>query len=184
MDRNDRILITGLGILAVSSLAVSGQFANPDPSKSWVYAYQTLVAGTLALIAAGIGAYLAWQTLHTERDKARLEIFDARREAYRRLRDAVAPVTASGKVKDEDVNAFIRAMDNMHHLFNRAIEQEAREIYEAMLKKQALDLQLDGLADKQKALLKSNELFARVMKGVYHTIPEQMDKLMRLRSIS
>src|SRR5262245_59567415 len=138
MDRNDRILLTGLAIFAISSLVVSGQLANPDPSKSWLYTYQPLVAGILALIAAGIAAYLAWQTLHTEKDKAKLEIYGARREAYRRLREAVAPVTASGKVSEEDANVFLRAMDDMHHLFNREIEQEAKEIYEAMLKKQAL----------------------------------------------
>ena len=73
-------------------------------------------------------------------------------------------------------------MQGMQFLFDKGIEREAKEIYAAMLRKHALDAQLDHASDRQKALVKSNELFVRITRCVYHTIPEQMEKLMRLRS--
>ena len=51
-----------------------------------------------------------------------------------------------------------------------------------MVRKNALDSQLDYAAGTQKAIIKSEELFTRITRGVYHTIPERMEKLMRLRS--
>jgi hypothetical protein len=91
-------------------------------------------------------------------------------------------VTASGKVRNEDCDAFAQAMHDMHFLFDKSIEREAMDIYHAMLRKHALDSQLDHAADRQKALIKSNELFVRITKGVYDTIPERMEKLMRFSS--
>ena len=101
-------------------------------------------------------------------------------KGYARL---FAPVNASGKVRTVDCDAFVRwAMHDMRYLFDKGIEQEAEEIYHAMLKKHALDSQLDHAPDRQKAIIKSEELFTRITRGVYHTIPERREKLMRLRS--
>ena len=69
----------------------------------------------------------------------------------------------------------------MQFLFDKGIEREAKEIYDAMLRKHALDAQLDHASDREKALIKSHELFVGIT-NVYHTIPEHMEKLMRLRS--
>ena len=106
---------------------------------------------------------------------------EVRRNAYERLREAVAPVKASGRVRLEDCDAFLLAMHNMRYLFDKKIEEEAEEIHNAMVRKNALDSQLDYAADAQKAIIKSEELFTRITRGVYHTIPERMEKLMRLR---
>ena len=142
---------------------------------------QYLQALTVPTIAA-FGIYIAWRQWLTAHDKLKLDLFDRRLEAYRGLRNAVAPVNGSGKVRNEDFDAFAQAMYDMHFLFSKAMEREVEEIYQAMLKKHALDAQLDHASDRQKALLKSNELFVRITRGVYHTIPEQMENLMRLRS--
>jgi hypothetical protein len=142
---------------------------------------QILFAIVGAIVAALV-AYINWRQWRTAQDKAKLDRFDDRRKAYEKLREAVAPVTASGKVRSEDCDAFAQAMHDMHSLFDKSIEREAMDIYHAMLRKHALDSRLDHATDRQKALLKSNELFVRITRGVYHTIPERMEKLMRLTS--
>ena len=142
----------------------------------------SVLAQILLAIVGAIGVYIAWRQWRTAQDKAKLEVSEDRQKAYQKLRDAVAPVTASGKVRNEDCDAFAQAMHDMHFLFDKSIEREAMDIYHAMLRKHALDSQLDHAADRQKALIKSNELFVRITKGVYDTIPERMEKLMRFSS--
>jgi hypothetical protein len=141
-----------------------------------------IVFAIFGAIVTGVGVYIAWRQWRTAQDKAKLEVSEDRHKAYQKLRDVVAPVAASGQVRNEDCDAFAQAMHDMHFLFNKSIEREAMDIYHAMVKKHALDSQLDHSADRQKALLKSHELYARITRGIYHTIPEQMEKLMRLRS--
>ena len=53
----------------------------------------------------------------------------------------------------------------MHFLFNPEIEREAKENFHAMLRKHALDLQLDRAPDRQKAFIKS-ESYSRGSPGV------------------
>jgi hypothetical protein len=48
-----------------------------------------------------------------------------------------------------------------------------------MLSKFALDAQLEQVDDKEKALLKSSELFQRITNGVYTQVPERMERFMR-----
>jgi hypothetical protein len=131
----------------------------------WAQYLQALSVPTVAVFGLYIG-YRQWLTAH---EKVKLDLFDRRLEAYRRLKDAVAPVNASGKVRNEDADAFAHAMHDMRFLFDEEMEGQVEQIYNAMLNKHALDLQLDSAADRKNALIKSSELFTCITKGIYTT---------------
>jgi hypothetical protein len=81
------------------------------------------------LVIGGIGAYIAWRYWRTAHDKIKLDLFDRRLAAYQRLKDAVAPIAASGKVMTEDTDRFARAMHDMRFLFDKETETCVDQIY-------------------------------------------------------
>ena len=107
-----------------------------------------------------------------------------RPSAYQRLKDAVAPIAASGKVTLADTDRFARAMYDMRFLFDKETEACVDQIYRAMLDKLTIDTQLERTRarNKEKALLKSSELFKRITDGVFTEVPERMEKFMRFHS--
>ena len=72
-----------------------------------------------AFVIGGIGAYIAFRHWKLDHDKLKLELFDRRLAAYQRLKDAVTPIAASGKVTHEDTDRFARAMYDMRFLFDK-----------------------------------------------------------------
>ena len=142
---------------------------------------QSVLQALSVLVIGGIGAYIAWRQWRTAHDKVKLDLFDRRLAAYQRLRDAVAPIAASGKVTLEDADQFARAMYDMRFLFDKETETCVDEIYRAMLDKHTIDTQLERTRarNKEKALLKSGELFKRITDGVYTEVPERMERFMR-----
>jgi hypothetical protein len=132
------------------------------------------------LVIGGIGAYIAWRQWRTAHDKIKLDLFDRRLAAYQRLKDAVAPIAASGKVTTEDTDRFARAMHDMRFLFDKETETCVDQIYRAMLDKHTIDAQLERTRarNKEKALLKSSELFKRITDGVYMEVPERLERFM------
>ena len=79
--------------------------------------------------------YIAWRQWRTAHDKVKLDLFDPRLAAYQRLKDAVAPIAASGKVTLADAERFARAMYDMRFLFDKETEACVDQIYRAMLDK-------------------------------------------------
>ena len=75
-----------------------------------------ILLAVFGALVAGVGAYIAWRQWRTAQDKAKLEISEDRQKAYQKLRDAIAPVNASGKVRNEDCDAFAQAMHDTHFL--------------------------------------------------------------------
>ena len=67
----------------------------------------------------------------------------------------------------------------MRFLFDKETETCVEQIHDAILSKHAIDAQVEHGADKEKALLKSNELFQRITSGVYTEVPERMEAFMR-----
>jgi len=130
-------------------------------------------------------AYKQWQT--------ELDLFKRRLAAYEQLKIAVAPVRASGAVSNIDTDRFAQAMSDMRFLFDKDLERFVSGIYDALLKKHALDALLEKAAGKEKApadkaltekaLRKSRELFSQVTDGIYRDMPERMEKFMRPRPV-
>jgi uncharacterized protein YhaN len=144
---------------------------------------QSILQTLSVLLVGGIGAYIAYRHWKIDHEKLKLELFDRRLEAYQRLKDAVAPIAASGKVTNEDTERFARAMYDMRFLFDKETETCVDEIYRAMLAKQAIDAQVERARVKKKALVKSSELFKRITDGVYTEVPERMERFMRFRPV-
>jgi hypothetical protein len=142
---------------------------------------QCVLQALSVLVIGGIGAYIAWRQWRTAHDRLKLDLFDRRLAAYQRLKDATSPITASGKVTNEDTDRFARAMYDMRFLFDKETDTCVDEIYRAMLDKHTIDTQLERTRarNKEKALLKSGELFKRITDGVYSKVPERMERFMR-----
>src|SRR4029077_16299023 len=91
----------------------------PHYSRRGARVIVSVLVQILLAIVGVIGAYIAWRQWRTAQDKAKLDRFEDRRKAYEKLREAVAPVSGSGKVRMEDCDAFAQAMHDMHFLFNK-----------------------------------------------------------------
>lgn len=142
----------------------------------------TLLQGLKAVsvpIIAVLSFYIAYRHWRTDHEKVKLERFDRRLAAYQRLKDAVEPIAASGKVRNEDADRFKQAMYDMRFLFDEEMERYVGQIYRAMLDKHTLDNHLEGASDKEKALLKSSDLFTLITNGIYKEVPDRMEKFMR-----
>lgn len=130
-------------------------------------------------------AYRQWLT--------EFDLFERRLAAYNGLKIAVAPVNASGKVSNIDTDRFAQAMCDMRFLFDKDLERFVSDIYDAMLKKYALDALLEKAAGKEKsltekaltekALTKSGELCSQITNGIYRDMPARMEKFMRSRPV-
>ena len=111
---------------------------------------QCVLQAFSVLFIGGIGAYIAWRQWRTAHDKVKLDLFDRRLAAYQRLKDAVAPISASGKVTNEDTDRFARAVYDMRFLFDKETDTCVDEIYRAMLAKYAIDAQVERSRDKKR----------------------------------
>jgi hypothetical protein len=111
---------------------------------------QGVLQALSVLVIGGISAYIAWRQWRTAHDRLKLDLFDRRLAAYQRLKDAVAPINASGKVTNEDTDRFARAMYDMRFLFDKETDTCVDEIYHAMLEKHAIDAQAERARDKKR----------------------------------
>jgi hypothetical protein len=144
----------------------------------WVQLLQALSVPTLA----AFGIYIALRQWLTARERLKLDLFDRRLAAYGRLRDATAPVNASGKVRNEDIDAFGRARQDMQFLFDKELEQGVSEIHKAMGDKHVVDIQIDqAQGDARQLHQKSMDLFSKITSGVYSDIPARMERFLRFR---
>ena len=62
---------------------------------------------------------------------------------------------------------------------DKETETCVKQIYGAMLFKHAIDAQIEYGAEKERALLKSSELFQRITNGVYTETSLQFNKIVR-----
>ena len=79
-----------------------------------------------------------------------LDLFKRRLSAYEQLKSAVRRVGASGAVSNVDIDRFAQAMSDMRFLFDKDLERFVSGIYDALLKKHALDALLKKAADQEK----------------------------------
>ena len=123
-----------------------------------------------------------------------LDLFKRRLSAYEQLKSAVRRVGASGAVSNVDIDRFAQAMSDMRFLFDKDLERFVSGIYDALLKKHALDALLKKAADQEKvptdqalidkALRISRELASQITNGIYLDVPEHMEKFMHRRLVS
>jgi hypothetical protein len=144
-----------------------------------------LILGPLFIISGSIAYRL---------ELSELDLFKRRLSAYEQLKSAVRRVGASGAVSNVDIDRFAQAMSDMRFLFDKDLERFVSGIYDALLKKHALDALLKKAADQEKvptdqalidkALRKSRELASQITNGIYLDMPEHMEKFMRRRLVS
>ena len=135
-----------------------------------------LILGLLVIIAGSVALELS------ERD-----LFKRRLAVYEQLKSAVRLVGASGAVSNVDIDRFAQAMSDMRFLFDEDFERLVSGIYNALLKKHALDALLEKATGQEKAptdqalidkaLRKSRELANQISNGIYRDMPEHMEKL-------
>jgi len=138
-------------------------------------------------------AYKQWLNIAYRQWLTERDLFERRLGAYEQLKIAVAPLRASGAVSNSDIDRFAQAMSDMRFLFDKDLERFVSGIYDALLKKHALDALLEKAASKEKfptdkaliekALGKSRELFSQITDGIYRDMPERLEKFMRPRPV-
>jgi hypothetical protein len=158
---------------------------------------EILMVPTIAIFGVYI-VFKEWLNIGYKQWQTELDLFKRRLAAYERLKIAVAPVNASGRVSNMDTDRFAQAISDMRFLFDKDLENFVSDIYDAMLKKHALDALLERVAGKEKALTdkaltdkaltakaltKSVELCSQITNGIYRDMPERMEKFMRPRAV-
>ena len=146
--------------------------------------YLDALADALAVPAIAVfGGYIAYRQWRTAQERVKLDLFDRRLEAYDRLREAVAPVMASGKVSNVDSDNFAAAIRDMRFLFDRETEAFVDQIFKAMLDKHVLEYEVERASgEKKKGLIeRDSKLFTQITNGIYGEMPERMERFMRFR---
>jgi len=148
------------------------------------------VLGLLALYIA----YKEWLNIAYRQWQAELDLFKRRLAAYDELKSAVGGVGASAAATDIDTDRFAQAMSDMRFLFDEDVERFVSGLYDAALKKRALDALIEKAnghwrapADRaliEQALDKSRELASQISNGIYRDMPEHMQKFMRRGPVS
>ncbi|HSF25658.1 MAG TPA: hypothetical protein VLE20_15640 [Blastocatellia bacterium] len=147
----------------------------------------------LMLVPIFVLAFI-WGNVASRRELSELELFRRRLAVHQQLRSAVRRLNASGAVSNVDIDRFAQAMAHIRLLFDEDLERFVSGIYDALLKKHALDALLEKAAGHaraptdqaliDKALRKSREWASQISNSVYRDVPEQMEKFMRCRLVS
>ena len=147
------------------------------------------ILGLLALYIA----YKEWLNIAYRQWQAEMDFFKRRLAAYDELKSAVGGVSA-GPLPRRSTERFAHAMSDMRFLFDEEVERFVGGLYEAALKKHALDALLEkvnghGKAPADQALIeqaldRSRELASQISNGIYREMPEHMEKFMRRRPLS
>ena len=148
------------------------------------------ILGLLALYIA----YKEWLNIAYRQWQAEMDLFKRRLAAYDELKSAVGGVSAGPAAAPVDTERFAQAMSDMRFLFDEDVERFVGGLYEAALKKHALDALLEkvnghGKAPADQALIeqaldRSRELASQISNGIYREMPEHMEKFMRRRPLS
>jgi hypothetical protein len=147
----------------------------------------------LGLLAVYI-AYKEWLNIAYRQWQAEMDLFKRRLAAYDELKSAVGGVSADPASAPVDTERFAQAMSDMRFLFDEDVERFVGGLYDAALKKHALDALLEkvnghGKAPADQALIeqaldRSRELATQISNGIYREMPEHMEKFMRRRPLS
>lgn len=148
------------------------------------------IIGLLAIYVV----YREWLSIAYRQWQSELDLFKKRLAAYQQLRSVVERTHASHSVSTVDTDRFAQAMSDMRFLFDDDLERFVSSIYDALLKKHALDALIEKAADQEsppadqdlieQARSKSRELTARISDGIYREMPERMERFMRPQPVS
>jgi hypothetical protein len=89
---------------------------------------QALATPSIALLVAVIGV-LQWRTAH---QRAVLDLFDRRMNAYEGIRRALSRTLTSGQTDDETVNEFSRAISRVPFMFGPDVVRYLEELKKAL----------------------------------------------------
>lgn len=148
------------------------------------------ILGLLALYIA----YKEWLNIAYRQWQAEMDLFKRRLAAYDGLKSAVGGASAGAAASPVDTERFAQAMSDMRFLFDEDVERFVSDLYDAALKKHALDALLEkvnghGKAPADQALIeqalgKSRELANQISNGIYREMPEHIEKFMRRRPLA
>lgn len=158
----------------------------------WVCMELLVLVPTIGFLALYI-AYKEWLNVAHRQWLSELDLFKRRLAAYDQLKSAVMCVRANGAVSKADADRFAQARSDMRFLFDKDLEGFVDGIYDALLKKCALDALIekaDGMekapSDEvliEQAVRKSRELSSQIKDGIDQDMPKRMEKFMRPRPV-
>ena len=138
-------------------------------------------------------AYKEWLNIAYRQWQAELDLFKRRLAVYEQLKSAIGRVRAGDAVSQVDTDRFAQAMSDMRFLFDEDLERFVSSIYDALLKKHALDTLLEKAAGRDDAATDqdlietargiSRELASQITNGIYQDVPGHMEKFMRRQPV-
>lgn len=154
---------------------------------------ELLILVPIVALLAGYIAYKEWLNIAYRQWQAEMDLFKRRLAAYDLLKNAVGRANAGGAATHVDTERFAQAMSDMRFLFDEELERFVSGIYDAALKKHALDTLLEKAARRDntaadhalidQARSKSRELTSQISNGIYRDMPKRMEKFMRRRPL-
>src|SRR6266571_5603899 len=130
----------------------------------WVQLLQALSTPAIALLAVVIGV-MQWRTSH---QRAVLDLFEKRWQAYKGIREVISEVVRSGSVSNEATFSYLRAIDGTEFLFGPEVYAYLRDVH----KKLAQHHTFEGMAkregtrwkERQEAIDKQSKTFEEIAK--------------------
>ncbi len=108
----------------------------------WTAYLQALLTPVIALFAV----YVSASQWTTARNKLRFDLFEKRYAVYEAARNFVGSIVTSGKVKEDNMYAYLIATKAAKWVVAREVEEYLeREIYKPALELQGLEAELDGV---------------------------------------
>ncbi len=112
------------------------------PQPLWIAVLAALLAPTIAVF----GAWIAYQQWRLGQNKLKLDLFDRRFVVYEGARSLLRTIFTSGRVKDEDLFAFLDATSTAKWLFNSEVDNYLRKtLYHQAVKLAQLHAELEGV---------------------------------------
>lgn len=92
-----------------------------------------IIQGFIALLIAGAVAGIGYRQWRTAQERAVLDLFEKRWEAYTALRVIIGETAREGRCSNEQQFAFLRATERAEYLFGDDVTSYLRSIYHLMI---------------------------------------------------
>lgn len=133
-----------------------------------------IVLGICATLLSGGGAYIAYQSWSTARNKLKLDLFERRLAIYEGAHSFVGSIVTSGKVRQEALSEYLVATRTVRWVLNDSIGKHLSDnLYSPALELQGLDAELDGMPNGEERT--SNVKRQRELKDTLNAQFEHLD---------
>lgn len=119
----------------------------PPAGPHWLAYASALGPLVIAMLAGGLGGYIAWRQWRTAQDRLKLDLFDRRFAIYGALMKFLNSVQREGRVDDVELFEFLGETRNTKWLLNHEIDTYFDEIRKKADEYRSINIRLRTLPD-------------------------------------